>query len=341
MDIKKISLHINIYTIVERDNIMNDNNVKALKIAEHIDKKYGVIVYSGTLAIEAALVCLNIKKNDKVLVSSTVCYSIIEAILRVGAIPVIVVPEKYFSLSEKDIEKVLNKEKNIKCIILVHQYGIAQEIKEIKKKAGEIPLIEDIAQAWNIENNNEKPGKHSDIVITSFGITKPLSLGYGGALFSNTNYNKYFDFYDSISRHSSEKLLPYTLNIKNSQIKKILKKSHKIVKRQRKIAKILSEGLKDINSIDYIKDDIYTKSVWHRFPIFISNKKEYKKILSLLEKNKVLYQLPHEKELFELDLIKNSSSIVYKDNYHKENIILIRTRTNKTKNIKKFLKEVK
>lgn len=315
---------------------MKKNDVKYL--LKVIPKKNVVVVYSGTLAIESALINLGIKKKDKVLVASSVCYSIIEAILRVGAIPVIVEPSNYFTLDYNDIKDVVKKEKP-SCMILVHQFGIGQKIKEIKNSFPNIKIIEDIAQAWNIYIDGESH-EYSDVIITSFGKTKPLSLGYGGAIFSNNNLSETFDYYNNDSRNSKKNMIPYYLEQQTRiNYKKLIRKGNKIVKKQRKIA----SSLKFLSSYSFIKtiDENTNKYVWHRYPIII-NSNYYENFIKILEKCNVQYQLPHETEIYDIPLLAGKDYRLYKTTTQSDNkIILIRTRTNKLINILKLKRRMK
>ncbi len=315
---------------------MKKNDVKYL--LKVIPKKNVVVVYSGTLAIESALINLGIKKKDKVLVASSVCYSIIEAILRVGAIPVIVEPSNYFTLDYNDIKDVVKKEKP-SCMILVHQFGIGQKIKEIKNSFPNIKIIEDIAQAWNIYIDGESY-EYSDVIITSFGKTKPLCLGYGGAIFSNNNLSETFDYYNNDSRNRKKNMIPYYLEQQTRiNYKKLIRKGNKIVKKQRKIA----SSLKFLSSYSFIKtiDESTNKYVWHRYPVII-NSNYYENFIKILEKCNVQYQLPHETEIYEIPLLAGKDYRLYKTTTQSNNkIILIRTRTNKLINILKLKRKMK
>ena len=101
--------------------MMNENYQLGLKFAKDFNKKYGIITYSGTLAIEIALSSLNLDKYSKILVLSEVCYSIVNTILKLGLTPVIVVPENGLYLTDCDVDKVLKKE-NIDLKFLKHYY---------------------------------------------------------------------------------------------------------------------------------------------------------------------------------------------------------------------------
>ena len=75
-------------------------------------------------------------------------------------------------------------------------WKIEEYSKAIKEEFPELIIIEDIAQAWNIQENELGIGKYSDYVVTSFGISKALSYDQAGAIFYNKDIRQYFDFHD-------------------------------------------------------------------------------------------------------------------------------------------------
>ncbi len=105
--------------------------------------------------------------------------------------------------------------------------------------------------------------------------------------------------------------------------------------------KKLIDSLMVNHKIEFHIDSEYEKSVWHRFPIVIKDKHYYKIVKLALDRAKVKYQLPHEKELYEIDMVNNSDAIIIGDKSKINDIILIRTRDNKEKNIMKFIKILK
>ena len=112
---------------------MNYNSLLGSKLAKYFNKKYGIITYSGTLAIEVALKSLKLKRKSKVLISSNVCYSIINTVLKLGLVPVIKTPNNGLFFTNDDIDVVIDKE-IIDCILLVHQFGILNNISKRKYK---------------------------------------------------------------------------------------------------------------------------------------------------------------------------------------------------------------
>ena len=86
---------------------MRENNLKLGKeLACYFNKKYGVITYSGTLAIEVAL-SLVFNENDNILISSEVCYSIVNTILKLKMNPIIVKPKNNIFLTYEDIDNAI------------------------------------------------------------------------------------------------------------------------------------------------------------------------------------------------------------------------------------------
>ena len=122
---------------------MNYNSLLGSKLAKYFNKKYGIITYSGTLAIEVALKSLRLKRKSKVLISSNVCYSIINTVLKLELVPVIKMPNNGLFFTNDDIDVVIDKE-IIDCILLVHQFGILNNISKRKYKKLNIKIIEEL-----------------------------------------------------------------------------------------------------------------------------------------------------------------------------------------------------
>lgn len=307
---------------------MKKNNLMlGSKIAKHFNKEYGIITYSGTLAIEIALKSIGLEKKSKILVSSNVCYSIINTILKVNMIPVIKQPKNNLYFEDEDINEIF-KHQEIDCILLVHQFGLLNNIDVLKYKNMGIKIIEDVAQAWSINNKNQDYmiGKYSDVVVTSFGKTKPISYGIGGGLFFNDDVIlKNIDFCDNTSRETQCELLSYAYPLcEQINYNALISLADKIVEEQRNNAIKYSDLLNQQKTIKYLDANLYTGNVWHRFPIWIDDGELYKKIVNLLKKSDLEYQLPHETELIDLPLCKECIKINCIEKKDKQ--ILLRTR---------------
>lgn len=316
---------------------MNINESKGSYIASKIGLKNGVIVNSGTIALLSALKLANIGCNDKVLINGYCCYSLYEAIKNVGAEPIILVPKNFYQLTDDEIINTIKKY-NIKCYIAAHQYGIVQNIKNIRETLPDLKIIEDIAQAWNVKVSGESIGKYSDYVVTSFGETKPLSYGQAGAVFSNNELHPYFDFHDKESRKSQNVLLPYALYMCDDiDEKKLVTCANDIVEKQRNIAKILTNYFIDNENVIIHQDNNLDESTFQRFPVIVSNPKYKNEIEKILNDNNILFQWQNDKEVWELDMVKRTDTKVIQT-VEKPIYALIRTRQNNIDDVKKLVR---
>lgn len=323
------------------ENIQNKQS-DGDKLAQYFQKKYGEVVYSGTLAIEVALVAAGVKKGDYVILPDGVCYRILLSVTRLQAKPIIVTPSNGVTLIIDDVKSVFKKY-NIKAIILVHNMGLPVDIKSFKEFVPKnTAIIEDAAQAWKLKYSGNAVGKHSDYVVTSFGKTKPLNLGFGGALFSNNIlFKKYLDFNNKICRANSDAILPYALpETIRINIKKLIMRGDARIRNSQLIAATFLQNLDflEIRVWHPGKSDVAT---WQRFPIFTNSKGVYKKLLVSATKHNIIYQLPHKLKLSATPMALKNNRLVVDNNIGTRYQINLSTTTNKAKNIKLWTKELK
>ena len=179
--------------ILKSGRYTNDFYVKRFEnnFKKFVDAKYCVAVNSGTSALHLALISLNIKKDDEVIVPSITFVASAAAIRYLGAKPIFVdVDEKDWLLNTTKIEKIITKK--TKAIMAVHLHGLMCDMKAIKKIATKhnLFIIEDAAQAHGSEYLNKNPGYFSDVATFSFYPTKNLgAIGEGGAIITNKKKN--------------------------------------------------------------------------------------------------------------------------------------------------------
>jgi dTDP-4-amino-4,6-dideoxygalactose transaminase len=174
-------------------------------LADYCNTKYAIAVSSGTDALLAALMALDIKAGDEVICPTYSFFATAGVIVRVGATPVFVDSrEKDFNINPDLIEKAITK--NTKAIIPVHLYGQSAEMDEILKIANKhnIPVIEDCAQAIGAQYKNGEPvGSMGIMGCFSFYPTKNLgAFGEGG--FVTTNDESTFIKLKQMRNHGME-----------------------------------------------------------------------------------------------------------------------------------------
>ncbi len=153
------------------------------KLADYLGVKDCFVTNSGTSSMHLALLALGLKKNDKVLMPSLVCYAVLDAINYIGLTPVFVdVEPGEYNIGVKEIQKKLHF--NPKAIIVPHLYGKVVDIESVVNLG--IPVIEDCCQSLGGELNGRKSGSIGTISIFSFYATKVIATGTGGAVASNS-----------------------------------------------------------------------------------------------------------------------------------------------------------
>lgn len=188
------------------------------KIASYCGTDYGIGVSSGTDALLAALMSLEIGPGDVVLTTPYTFFATMGTILRVGAQPQFVdIEPNSFNIDPNAIAEALAADRasgcRIKAIMPVHLYGQCADMQRIMALAEkyEIPVIEDAAQAIGAEYPYDKDG-----VVTwkkagamglcgcfSFFPSKNLGgIGDGGMI--TTSNGEYADIVRSNRNHGAE-----------------------------------------------------------------------------------------------------------------------------------------
>ena len=91
-------------------------------------------------------------------------------------------------------------------------------------------------------------------------------------------------------------------------------------------------------NVTIYKDEKGDNSCWQRFPVIIKNEKYINELEKTLNENNILYQWQNDKEVWELDMVKNYNTKIIIDN-NKPKYLLIRTRQNELEDVKKLLKK--
>ncbi len=152
-------------------------------LAGYCGAKHAVTVSSGTDALLAALMAIDIKAGDEVIVPTYSFFATAGIVARLGAKPVFVDSDPVtFNIDPMLIEKAITK--NTKAIIPVHLYGQSADMKPILEiaKAHSIPVVEDCAQAIGAQYSDGRPvGSMGLMGCYSFYPTKNLgAFGEGG-----------------------------------------------------------------------------------------------------------------------------------------------------------------
>ena len=138
---------------------------------------------SGTSAIELALRAAKVSSGDEVILAAYDYKANFANVLSVDAQPVLVDTLPHRPILDPDqLESALSP--NSKAIICSHLHGCLAAIDRISTFAREhnLTLIEDACQVPGASLNGRRAGTIGDIGVLSFGGSKLLTAGRGGAL---------------------------------------------------------------------------------------------------------------------------------------------------------------
>ena len=139
-------------------------------------------VSSGTAALKVALKALGIGPGDEVITQAFTFVATVEAIVEVGAKPVIANIDESLNMSPIDLSRKITTK--TKAIIAVHMLGIPCDMDNILKIAtkNSIKVIEDTAWGCGGQYKGKPLGSIGDIGTFSFDFAKTITTGEGGMI---------------------------------------------------------------------------------------------------------------------------------------------------------------
>ena len=147
---------------------------------------HGVAVCNGSAAIDVALAALRIGPGDEVILPSFTIISCAAAIVRAGAVPVVVDCQS----DTWNIDPMLIAAKitdHTKAIMVVHIYGLPVDmdpVTALARKHG-LFIIEDAAEQHGQTYKGRPVGSLGDIATVSFYPNKQITTGEGGMVLTN------------------------------------------------------------------------------------------------------------------------------------------------------------
>ena len=170
-------------------------------LEKELSRRYGASVdhlsltFSGRSAIYLALKSFmeagRINKGDHVAINGLTCHAVLEAIKKAGLEPAYVDLERVVSgqilpnYSAENLEKLIKKDKKIKCFILQNTFGFPVDIRRFKKVKEEhgLLLIEDLAHCTGRKYpDGREIGTVGEATCMSFGKGKSIDTINGGAV---------------------------------------------------------------------------------------------------------------------------------------------------------------
>lgn len=161
-------------------------------VADYVGTKYAVAVSNCTAALHIALLAIDVRPGDLVVVTSYSWLSTANVVELCGAQPVFVdICSETFNMSPeclksrlKQLMAVSETARRVKAIIPVHTFGQMADMPSIMEIAGryDIPVIEDAACALGASIQGRKAGKWGVMGCFSFHPRKAITTGEGGVI---------------------------------------------------------------------------------------------------------------------------------------------------------------
>ena len=304
------------------------------ELKKYLNCKYSYVCSSGTAAIHLAMLSINLKKNDVILmpaVNFIASYNMAKVIgLKVFLVDVDeftgqVTPEKILECIKK------NKLKNIKALIVMYHGGFPESPKDFYdlKKKYNFFIIEDACHAlgskYRFKNKSFRVGScsHADISTFSLHPLKTITSGEGGIITTNNiKIAKNIKLFRShgILRNSKEHwkydILKHGFNYRLSDINcalglSQLNKISSFLKKRKKIYEKYNNELKNFNPNLTIPK--YSKTINPSFHLFLINimfskiKKNKDHFMKYLIKNNILAQ-QHYIPIYKFRVYKETSN---------------------------------
>jgi len=255
------------------------------ELSRFSNSKHVLCCSSGTDALLLGLLGLKLQPGDGVIVPSFTFASSAEVMPLLGAIPIFIdVEETTFNLDPTKLKDTLDTANKIgvkvKGIMSVGLFGQPADMKPIKDFAikNDLWVLDDAAQSFGGEYDNQKVGNLCEVTATSFFPAKPLGCyGDGGAIFTNDEeiyeiansshvhgMGKSRYEYDRIGMNARMSTIQAAILLEKLEIfPGEIKKRQEVVDNYNKHLSKLNLGLK----LPYLKDKF--KSSWAQYTVIL------------------------------------------------------------------------
>ena len=232
-------------------------------ITEVFGCEYAQLTSSGTAALTTVMTAMGVGQGDEVIMPAFTFVASFEAILSVGAIPVLVDVDETLTLAPDAVEAAITS--RTKCVMPVHMCGSMARMDELKAicKKHKLLLLEDACQSIGGTYKGQKLGTIGDAGTFSFDYVKTITCGEGGVVMTNDKdiYEKCDGYTDHGHDHKGvdrgADLHPFVgYNFRISELNAAvgvaqIKKLDYILATQRKNNKLLRAHLETIPEISF------------------------------------------------------------------------------------------
>jgi len=173
-----------------------------VELQNQLQVKHVQVISSGTAAVTMSLAIAGIGAGDEVIMPCFTFVASFEAVMMLGAIPILVDIDDTLTLDIEEVKKAITSK--TKAIMPVHMCGSMANLDDLKSICDEhnLVLIEDACQAIGGTYKGKTLGSYGDVGSLSFDFVKTITCGEGGAVI--TNNDKYAQYADHFSDHGHD-----------------------------------------------------------------------------------------------------------------------------------------
>ncbi|MDT0557637.1 DegT/DnrJ/EryC1/StrS family aminotransferase [Ichthyenterobacterium sp. W332] len=185
---------------------MRKGHWKAKELEAELEKtfqsKHVQLVSSGTAAVSVALASAGVGAGDEVIMPTFTFVASFEAIMILGAIPILVDIDDTLTLDPKALEHAITPK--TKAVMVVQMCGSMANMNALRSVCDKhhLILVEDACQAIGGTYNDKPLGSLGDLGCFSFDFVKTITCGEGGAVV--TNNKAYYVNADHYSDHGHD-----------------------------------------------------------------------------------------------------------------------------------------
>ncbi len=175
---------------------------KSKELEQAICKTFGAgyaqLTSSGTSALTTAMAALGIGAGDEIIMPTFTFVASFEAVLSVGAIPVLVDVDQSLTLDPEAVRNAITNK--TKCVMPVHMCGSMADLDALQTICDEhdLILLEDACQSIGASYKGKYVGTIGDAGTFSFDFVKTITCGEGGVVMTNNEsiYKKCDEYSD-------------------------------------------------------------------------------------------------------------------------------------------------
>jgi 8-amino-3,8-dideoxy-alpha-D-manno-octulosonate transaminase len=167
-----------------------NGHFKAKELEAEIRNYFGCthaqLVSSGTAALTTAMSALGIGYGDEVICPAFTFVASFEAIISLGAVPVLVDVDDTLTLNPEAVQAAITPK--TKCVMPVHMCGSMADMDALQAicEAHHLILLEDACQAIGGTYKGKKLGTIGHAGTFSFDYVKTMTCGEGGVIMTNS-----------------------------------------------------------------------------------------------------------------------------------------------------------